>query len=68
MRPARKPTPVRSTAVRDFFVAPEKARLRAANDNALPDRAALIVVAIGQISAAIASISGVIAATLMLVR
>ncbi|GJE50957.1 hypothetical protein GOFOIKOB_4011 [Methylobacterium tardum] len=41
---------------------------RAANDNPAPDRAAQIVIAIGQASAAVASFSGIVAALLFLGR
>lgn len=68
MRPACRPTPDRYAAVERFLIAPRKSHLCAVNDNALPDRAALIVVAIGHISAAIASINGIVAAALTLVR
>lgn len=68
MRPARRPTHVRYAAAESILIAPQSSDLRAVNDNALPDRAALIVVAIGQVSAAIASISGIVATALLLVR
>ena len=68
MHPACRPTPDRFTAVESFLIMPRRSYLRAVNDNALPDRAALIVVAIGQVSAAIASISGIVATALLLVR
>lgn len=68
MRPARRPTPDRYAAAERFFIAPQRARLDSVNDNAVPDRAALIVVAIGQVSAAIASISGIVAVALTLVH
>jgi hypothetical protein len=68
MRPARRPTINRYAAVESFLIAPQRSHLHACNDNAQPDRAALIVVAIGQVSAAIASISGILAAALLLIR
>lgn len=68
MRPARRPTPLRYAAAESILIAPQRSDLRAVNDNALSDRAALIIVVIGQVSAAIASISGIVAAALMLVR
>ena len=68
MHPAHRPTPDRSTAVESLLIKPQRSHLRAVNDNVVPDRAALIVVAIGQVSAAIASITGIVATALLLVH
>ena len=68
MCPALKPTPARSGADTRIPAAPQGHRARAANDNHPPDRAAAIVIAIGQASAALAGISGIVAVALMIAR
>lgn len=68
MCPARKPIPARSAATAHVQVASWAHRCRAANDNMRPDRAAALVVAIGQASAALAGISGLFAVAFMIAR
>ncbi|SDN05892.1 hypothetical protein SAMN05216360_105230 [Methylobacterium phyllostachyos] len=68
MCPARKPTPARFVANPHVLTAAPWQSFRAANDNMRLDRAAAIVVAIGQASAALAGISGLVAVALMIAR
>lgn len=68
MAPARKPIPARYAADPRCLAAPRGHRVLAANDNAPPDRAAAIVVAIGQASAVLSGISGLVAVALMIAR
>ncbi|MCJ2136476.1 hypothetical protein MKK69_20885 [Methylobacterium sp. J-026] len=66
MRAAPKQAQGRYDAGLDRWVRPRGARDRAANDNAAPDRAEALTVAIGQASAAIAGICGIVAIALMI--
>ena len=66
MRADPKPTQGRYDAGLDRWVRPRDARGRAANDNVAPDRAEALTVAIGQASAAIAGLCGIVAIALMI--
>ena len=64
MRMARKPIYGDHGASLAPLCPPQRLRPRAANDNVVPDRAAALTVAIGQMSVIIASLCGIVAIAL----